>query len=173
MSTANKLQYLIDAKISISAAIEAKGGDVPQELSGYGPAIEALPSGGSSDLAKKIVDRTVTDITAADLSGATRIGQYAFYHCDNLESISIPDSVTSIEQNGVGYCRSLSSVSFGNSLTAVGNYGFRNCTSLTSILIPDSVIQLHFCRFLFPSYRNSQRLRYRAHWAGQWKGVLL
>lgn len=47
-TTAEKLQNIIDAKNSISAAIEAKGGDVPQELSGYGPAIEALPSGGGS-----------------------------------------------------------------------------------------------------------------------------
>lgn len=139
-TTAQKLQNIIDSKAAISAAIEAKGGTVPTELTGYGPAIEALPSGGSSDLAKKIVDRSVTEVTAADLNGATRIGQYGLYHCDDLESISIPDSVTSIEQYGIRWCGKLSSVSLGNSLTAVGNYGFGNCTSLTSISIPDSVI---------------------------------
>lgn len=49
-TTADKLQYLVDAKSAISAAIVSKGGTVPTELSGYGPAIEALPSGGTPKL---------------------------------------------------------------------------------------------------------------------------
>lgn len=56
-TTADKLQYLIDAKSSISAAIEAKGGTVPQELSGYGAAIQALPSGGGSSYSEEMASQ--------------------------------------------------------------------------------------------------------------------
>lgn len=56
-TTAQKLQAIIDAKNSISAAIEAKGGTVPHELSGYGPAIEALPSGGGSSYSEEMASQ--------------------------------------------------------------------------------------------------------------------
>lgn len=150
-TTAQKLQNIVNAKASISAAIEAKGGTVPSELTGYGAAIQALPSGGSSDLAAKIVDGSVTEITAADLSGATKINQYGLYRCGNLTSVSLPDSVTAIEQYAFRYCSALSSVSFGNALTVIGNYGFGN-SGLTSISIPDSVVSVS--NYLF--YQNTQ-----------------
>ena len=43
-----------------------------------------------------VIDKSVTEITAADLGDITSIGLYAFYDCQNLTSITIPASVTSI-----------------------------------------------------------------------------
>ena len=103
-SIAQKLQNIIDSKAAISAAIEAKGGTVPQELSGYGPAISALPSGGgSSDLANKLIDRSITEVTAADLSGVTTIGKRSFAYCPSLTSMVIPDNVTTIDSEILTY----------------------------------------------------------------------
>lgn len=43
-----------------------------------------------------VIDKSVTAITADDLAGITSIGLYAFYDCQNLTSITVPASVTSI-----------------------------------------------------------------------------
>ena len=142
-TTAQKLQNIIDSKAAISAAIEAKGGTVPQELSGYGPAIEALPSGGgSSDLAAKIVDRSVTAVTAADLSGVRSIGRGAFYDCSGLTSITIPDSVTSIGREAFSGCSGLTSVTIPNGVKSIGIGVFYDCSGLTSVVIGNSVTSI-------------------------------
>ena len=43
-----------------------------------------------------VIDKSVTAITADDLEGITSIGLYAFYDCQNLTSITVPASITSI-----------------------------------------------------------------------------
>ena len=52
--------------------------------------------GGGESKLLQVVERTVTEITAEDLQGATKIGAYAFHSCANLMSATIPSSVKSI-----------------------------------------------------------------------------
>ena len=63
----------------------------------------------------------------------TKIGEMAFYRCDSLTSIVIPNSVTSIGEYAFAYCESLSSVVIGNGVTSICNGAFGACISLTSI----------------------------------------
>ena len=72
-------------------------------------------------------------------TGLTTIGKSAFYECDNLISITIPDSVTTIGDEAFSYCSSLTSVTIPDGVTTIGNGAFGSCSSLTSITIPDSV----------------------------------
>ena len=69
----------------------------------------------------------------------TTIGDYAFYGCNSLTSVTIPDSVTTIGDGAFDGCESLTSVTIGDSVTMIGGYAFSNCYSLTSVTIPDSV----------------------------------
>lgn len=131
-TTADKLQYLIDSKNSISAAIQAKGGTVPHELSGYGPAIAALPSG-SSDLALKIIDRSITELNASDFGSLTTIGGYAFRSCNHLSSVTFPSTITSIQTDAFYGCTALRSIEIPDTITSLGNSMFRGCTNLSSI----------------------------------------
>ena len=133
-TTAEKLQNIIDAKSSISAAIEAKGGTVPTELTGYGAAIQALPSGGggggSSEFTNKLIDRSLTEVTAADLSGVTKIGRRSFAYCSDLTSLVIPDNVTEIDSEILTYANTTNqfyiplSVEIGNGVSAIGDKAF-------------------------------------------------
>ena len=82
------------------------------------------------------------------ITGGNSIGEKAFYECDSLTSIEIPNSVTSIGEQAFYRCTKLTSVTIPNSVTSIGNYAFYGCTSLTSVTIPESVTSigaLAFC----------------------------
>lgn len=74
------------------------------------------------------------------------IGEKAFYgyntDCNNITSITIPDSVTAIGKHAFAECTSLSDVTIGSGVASIGDYGFYNCTSLTSVTIPESVTSI-------------------------------
>jgi hypothetical protein len=66
------------------------------------------------------------------------IADYGFSRCSNLQSIVIPDGVTTIGSAAFWGCTSLTSVSISNSVTTIGGFAFAGCY-LTSVSIPDSV----------------------------------
>ena len=103
---------------------------------------EGESSGGSSDKLAKLVDGTITILTAKDLAGATQIRSYSFRECSSLTRITIPDGVTSIGTYAFEACHSLTSVTIPDGVTTLGIYAFYNCSSLTSITIPDSVTSI-------------------------------
>lgn len=72
----------------------------------------------------------------------TSIGFCAFSGSASLTSVTIADSVKSIDDFAFENCYSLKSVQLGNSLTQIGFESFRNCTSLTEITLPNSVSSL-------------------------------
>ena len=69
----------------------------------------------------------------------TAIDQEAFYECENLVSVTIPNSVTSIGLAAFASCTRLKSVTLSNSLKIIGRYAFSDCKSLRTITIPNSV----------------------------------
>ena len=81
-------------------------------------------------------------VTEANITTATSINAYAFYNCDRLTSVTIPNSVTSIGSYAFYDCYRLTSVTIGNSVTSIGSYAFYDCDSLTSVVIPDSVTSI-------------------------------
>ena len=58
-----------------------------------------------------------------------------FEHCQKLEEIHIPDSVTQIEKGAFYYCRSLSKLTLGKKLEVIDNNAFEGCSSLKQIEI--------------------------------------
>lgn len=81
-------------------------------------------------------------ITADMLKGYTIIGTYAFNYCFNLISVTIPNSVTSIEVMAFHMCSNLTSVTIPDSVTNIGSMVFTWCTHLTSMVIPNSVVRI-------------------------------
>ena len=82
-----------------------------------------------------------TDVTEVIFDGTpTTIGYKAFAHC-NIKSMTIPDSVTRIENSAFEYS-TIESVKLSDSLNYIGEYSFHNC-KLTSVKIPSKVMTVH------------------------------
>ncbi len=69
----------------------------------------------------------------------TSIGEYVFYSCSSLTSVTIGNSVTSIGYSVFEGCSSLTSVTIPNSVTSIDSGAFSGCSGLTSVTIPNSV----------------------------------
>lgn len=83
------------------------------------------------------------DLTSITIpNSVTSIGDYAFFNCTGLTSITIPDGVTSIGGNTFRRCSGLTSIVIPNSVTGIGERSFEGCSSLTSVTIPNSVTSL-------------------------------
>lgn len=69
----------------------------------------------------------------------TIIGGSAFFECDSITSVTIPESVTKIVECAFADCIRLNNVTILKGVVSIGYSSFENCTSLTSITLPDSV----------------------------------
>ena len=72
----------------------------------------------------------------------TSIGNYAFYNCYGLTTITLLGNLTSIGNYAFYNCYSLTTITLPDSLTSIGSYAFYSCHSLTAITIPDNVTQI-------------------------------
>ena len=88
----------------------------------------------------------------------TSIGDYAFYLCSGLTSVTIPNSVTSIADYAFEGCSSLTSVTIPNSVTSIGKWAFISCSGLTSVTIPNSVTSIGNMAFAYCSGLTSVTL---------------
>ena len=77
-----------------------------------------------------------------EIYSVTTIGDYAFYGCTSLTSVTIPNSVTSIGNLAFYYCRGLTNITIPNSVTSIGRLAFYDCDLLTNIDIPNSVTSI-------------------------------
>ena len=67
------------------------------------------------------------------------IGKYAFKSCGNLTSLTIPNTVTYIDEDAFSNCCGFSSLTIPNSVTRIEDAAFSMNWDLTSITIPNSV----------------------------------
>ena len=72
----------------------------------------------------------------------TSIGQSAFESCFNLYSLIIKDAATSIGDSAFDGCSALTTLSLGENITTIGDYAFQSCRNLTNVTIPQSVTSI-------------------------------
>ena len=75
------------------------------------------------------------------------LGDYAFYGCSGLTSLTLPSSVTSIGSYAFYGCSGLASLTLPSSVTSIGWYAFEDCSGLTSFTLPSSVTSIGYRAF--------------------------
>ena len=75
-------------------------------------------------------------------NSVTSIGKGAFAYCIGLTTVTIPNSVTSIGSSAFAGCTGLTTVTIGNSVTSIGSSAFAGCTGLTTVTIGNSVTSI-------------------------------
>lgn len=87
------------------------------------------------------------NITSATIPyGITEI-EGSFYGCQNLKTINIPNSVTSITIGGFTDCYVLKNVIIPNSMITIDDQAFNNCKAFTNVTIPSGVTRIGVSAF--------------------------
>lgn len=89
-------------------------------------------------------------IPATDASGSPVIGiaNQAFGGNSNIKSITMPDSVTYLEERAILNCDNLETVVFSENLETIGEYNFWYTGSLKSIDLPATLESIGRCSFV-------------------------
>lgn len=107
-----------------------------------------LLDNGTAEITDYTGEATNLEIPAVlDGKAVTAIGESAFYGCDTLKSVAIPDSVTEIGDWAFANCYLLNDTILPNSIQTIGMYAFMDCFSLRDFVIPDSVMTIGECAF--------------------------
>ena len=76
----------------------------------------------------------------------TSIGKFAFYCCDGISSIVMPDTVISLGDYSFSTCSNLKTVTLSRNLSSEksGGYLFYNSTSIETVYVPENMIDQTF-----------------------------
>ena len=69
----------------------------------------------------------------------TTIADGSFANCSALNHVTIPDNVTKIGTSAFCLCNALSDITLGRGLTTIGDFAFKNCDSLETIQLPSNL----------------------------------
>lgn len=95
---------------------------------------------------------TVSDVsnvenvmTAVIKEGVTYVD--CFNGAENLLSVTLPSTLTTIGDSGFTNCAKLSEISIPSNVSSIGNYAFKNCSGITSVAIPTNVQAINTSTF--------------------------
>lgn len=91
------------------------------------------------------------DVTVTIPEGITIIPEYCFSNCNDayqgLTTISLPDSLVSINRYAFYKSEKLESVTVPNGVESIGEYAFSKCVNLTSVSLPSNLTSISACLF--------------------------
>ena len=70
------------------------------------------------------------------------VGDFAFYGCSRLTSLTLPAGITKIGYSAFEDCSGLTSLTLPDGITEIGSYAFSGCSGLTSLNLPASITEI-------------------------------
>ena len=137
---------------AVADAIRAKNGSTDTyKLSEIAAAISKIETGGDTSAEDALIDRTISGDYTND--SVTSIGRYAFFWCNDLESLSFPE-VQKLGIYAINSCRNLTTV-FLPKVTYMGDCCLQNNPRLKTVVITqtDSVCTLFSASVFGGCYR--------------------
>lgn len=98
----------------------------------------------------------------------TKIGGIAFGHCYNLSSVTIPESVTIIEDWAFANCYSLTAITIPEGVKSIGGEAFVWCENLVSVVLPNSLTDISWGVFRGCTKLNSINIPSNIWHIGGW-----
>lgn len=84
-----------------------------------------------------------TNVSSVSIpESVTTIEERAFYNCKTLESVNIPKGLKEIGSHTFYGCGNLRDISLPENLVEIGHYAFQGCSSITSVTIPETVTNI-------------------------------
>lgn len=90
---------------------------------------------------------TIESVVIPDV--ITSIPDFAFQNCGRLTSVTIPNSVTGIGKSAFANCRNLTGITLPSGVTSIGIAAFSGCTSLITMTIPNGVTRIADSTFAY------------------------
>lgn len=91
----------------------------------------------------------------------TVLGPDCFFAHEEIESLTIPDSVTTICDQAMAMCRSIKELIIPNSVTLIGSMAFRDCRSLRRCVLPANMAAFPKDCSVFVTLERTQKLSSR------------
>ncbi len=89
--------------------------------------------------ASDVIVRTYPNTSKVIISDSvTSLATNAFYYCNALTELELPNSITKLNNQAINYCNSLTHVYIPDSVSDIGQYNFYRCENLTSIEVSNS-----------------------------------
>ncbi len=101
--------------------------------------VSSIPEGACKDW---------SNLSEVNIEGAESIGTYAFSGCSALQSISLPNTLTSIGNRAFS-STGLQTLTCPENLVSIGNYAFSNCNTLESIQFSDKLESIDSYAFAY------------------------
>lgn len=87
-----------------------------------------------------------------------KIGAEAFANCNELVSVILPDSLTTIEDCAFWQCSKLRSIEFSKELTGIKNFAFYGCSKIDSLYLPEKLSYIGYSSFAMCKNLRAVRL---------------
>ena len=149
-----KYAYTVNADGSTATITEFRGPvapkntgpydiDIPEKLGNYTVTVLGEDSFSTDDFGSPLYDIHHTKIQSVTIPQCvTSIGKDAFAQCRALQSLTIDDAAISIGDWAFDECLKLTTLSLGKKITTIGDYAFDDCRILNNVTIPQSVTSI-------------------------------